>query len=190
MSLPSGNPFKCHKSFCICSLLSHLNVLTFFPPYWGMLRRSRRGAGSDRGAGASPASNAANPPAAGAGAGVASISAISAPTPHCASLVCGCQSSPVFWGFCVLRGFVDGFTRRFEHCTNSREPLFTTSCCNTSIATWSTPSKPPHKKPFLEVYYSSCCGFWLWSCMHVSSPHIARVWINRVRLPILLLVVS
>ena len=32
------------KRFCIiCSLfLSHLNVLTFFPPDWGMLRRSRR----------------------------------------------------------------------------------------------------------------------------------------------------
>ena len=41
-----------------------------------------------------------------------------------------------------------------------REPLFATSCCNTFIATWSTPSEPPHKKFFLEVY--SCCGFWLW----------------------------
>ena len=39
-------------------------------------------AGGDRGAGASPASNAANP-GAGAGGGVASISAISAPTPPC-----------------------------------------------------------------------------------------------------------
>ena len=30
------------KSFCICSLWSHLlNVLTFFPPDWEMLRRSR-----------------------------------------------------------------------------------------------------------------------------------------------------
>ena len=29
------------KRFCICSLLSHLNVLTFFPPDWGVLRRSR-----------------------------------------------------------------------------------------------------------------------------------------------------
>ena len=55
------------------------------------------------GAGASPASNAANPPAAGAGAGVASISAISTPTPPCVSLVCCCQPSPVFWVFCVLR---------------------------------------------------------------------------------------
>ena len=25
------------KRFCICSLRSHLNVLTFFPPDWGML---------------------------------------------------------------------------------------------------------------------------------------------------------
>ena len=30
------------KRFCICSLWSHLTVLTFFPPDWGMLRRSRR----------------------------------------------------------------------------------------------------------------------------------------------------
>ena len=37
---------------------------------------------------------------------------------------------------------------------------FATSCCNTSIATWSTPSESPDNKPFLEVY--SCCGFWLW----------------------------
>ena len=40
-------------------------------------------AGGVRGAGTSPASNAANPPAAGAGAGVASISAIFAPTSPC-----------------------------------------------------------------------------------------------------------
>ena len=30
------------KRFCICSLYSHLNVLTFPSPDWGMLRRSRR----------------------------------------------------------------------------------------------------------------------------------------------------
>ena len=30
------------KRFCVCSPWSHLNVLTFFPPDWGMLRRSRR----------------------------------------------------------------------------------------------------------------------------------------------------
>ena len=30
------------KRFCICSLWSHLNVLTFFSLDWGMLRRSRR----------------------------------------------------------------------------------------------------------------------------------------------------
>ena len=37
-----GTPFKCHEEvFCICSLRSHLNVLTFYPPDWGMLRRSR-----------------------------------------------------------------------------------------------------------------------------------------------------
>ena len=45
------------------------------------------------------------------------------------------------------------------------------------------------QEPFLEIYYSSsCCGFWLWSCMYVWSSHIARVWINWVRLPILLVV--
>ena len=31
------------KRFCLCSIQSHLNVLTCFPlPDWGMLRRSRR----------------------------------------------------------------------------------------------------------------------------------------------------
>ena len=37
-----GTRLNATKRFCICSLLSHLNVLTFFPPDWGMLRRSRR----------------------------------------------------------------------------------------------------------------------------------------------------
>ena len=32
-----------------------------------------------------------------------------------------------------------------------REPLFSTPCCNTSRATWSTPSEQSHKKPFFEV---------------------------------------
>ena len=36
-----GTRLNAMKRFCICSLLSHLNVLTFFPPDWGMLRRSR-----------------------------------------------------------------------------------------------------------------------------------------------------
>ena len=36
-----GTRLDAMKSFCICSLLSHLlSVLTFFPPDWGMLRRS------------------------------------------------------------------------------------------------------------------------------------------------------
>ena len=39
--LPSGNPFKCHEEVLYFSYWSHLNVLTFFPPDWGMLRRSR-----------------------------------------------------------------------------------------------------------------------------------------------------
>ena len=44
-----------------------------------------------------------------------------------------------------------------------REPLFATPCCNTSRATWSPPSEPPHKKPFFEVlsfsavFGTSCC---------------------------------
>ena len=36
-----GTRLNAMKSFCICSLWSHLNVLTFPPPNWGMLRRSR-----------------------------------------------------------------------------------------------------------------------------------------------------
>ena len=49
---PDGNNIECYyhrgtrlnamKRFCIFfSYWSHLNVLTFFPPDWGMLRRSR-----------------------------------------------------------------------------------------------------------------------------------------------------
>ena len=43
------------------------------------------------------------------------------------------------------------------------KPLFATPCCNTSRATWSTPSEPSHKKPFFEVlsfstfFGSGCC---------------------------------
>ena len=35
------------------------------------------------------------------------------------------------------------------------EPLFSTPCCNTSRATWSTPSEPPHWKPFYEGLWFS-----------------------------------
>ena len=35
-----GTRLNAIKRFCICSLLSHLNVLTFFLPNRGMLRRS------------------------------------------------------------------------------------------------------------------------------------------------------
>ena len=31
MLLPSRSPCKCHGEVCICSLWSHVNVLTFFP---------------------------------------------------------------------------------------------------------------------------------------------------------------
>ena len=43
------------------------------------------------------------------------------------------------------------------------EPLFATPCCNTSRATWSTSSEPPHMKPFFEVlsfsalFGTGCC---------------------------------
>ena len=36
-----GTRLNVMKMFCICSLRPHLNVLTFPPPDWGMLRRSR-----------------------------------------------------------------------------------------------------------------------------------------------------
>ena len=36
-----GTRLNAMKRFCIFSYWSHLNVLTFFPPDWGMLRRSR-----------------------------------------------------------------------------------------------------------------------------------------------------
>ena len=35
-----GTRLNAMKRFCICSLWSHLNVLAFSPPDWGMLRRS------------------------------------------------------------------------------------------------------------------------------------------------------
>ena len=34
-----------------------------------------------------------------------------------------------------------------------REPLFATPCCNTSRATWSSPSEPHHMKPLFEVLW-------------------------------------
>ena len=46
------------------------------------------------------------------------------------------------------------------------EPLFATPCCNTSRATWSTPSEPPHKKPFFEVFF--VFGF-VWSVAAVVN---------------------
>ena len=39
--LHRGTRLNAMKRFCICSLSSHLNVLTFFPPNRGMPRRSR-----------------------------------------------------------------------------------------------------------------------------------------------------
>ena len=36
-----GTRLNAMKRFCIFSYWSHLNVLTFFPPDWGMLRSSR-----------------------------------------------------------------------------------------------------------------------------------------------------
>ena len=36
-----GTRLNAMKRFCICSLWADLNILTFFPPDWGMLRRSR-----------------------------------------------------------------------------------------------------------------------------------------------------
>ena len=36
-----GTRLNVMKMFCLCSLWSLLNVLTFLPPDWGMLRRSR-----------------------------------------------------------------------------------------------------------------------------------------------------
>ena len=42
MLLPSRNPLNAMKRFRVCSPRSHLNVLTFFSPDWGMHRRFRR----------------------------------------------------------------------------------------------------------------------------------------------------
>ena len=37
-----GTRSNAMERFCICSLPSHLNALTFFPPDWVLLRRSGR----------------------------------------------------------------------------------------------------------------------------------------------------
>ena len=37
-----GTRLNAMKRFRVCSPRSHLNVLTFFPPDWGMHRRFRR----------------------------------------------------------------------------------------------------------------------------------------------------
>ena len=53
--------------------------------------------------------------------------------------------------------------KSFSRNPRRREPLFATPCCKTSRATWSTPSEPPHKKPFFEVlsfsavFGTGCC---------------------------------
>ena len=36
-----GTRLNVKKRFCLCSLCSHLNVVTIFSPVWGMLRRFR-----------------------------------------------------------------------------------------------------------------------------------------------------
>ena len=40
--LPSGIPFKCHDEVLYLQPMIHINVLTFSPLDWGMLRRSTR----------------------------------------------------------------------------------------------------------------------------------------------------
>ena len=41
MLLPSGNPFKCHEEVLSLQPMIPPEGFDIFPPYWGMLRRSR-----------------------------------------------------------------------------------------------------------------------------------------------------
>ena len=43
----------------------------------------------------------------------------------------------------------------FRSSCSKRRRSFATPCCNTSHATWSMPSEPPHRKPFFEVLWFS-----------------------------------
>ena len=67
-----------------------------------------------------------------------------------------CPTNQFFYRACPTLSRADFFAAQLR--PPAGEPLFATSCCNTSIATWSTPSEPPHKKNFLEVYL----GLMLW----------------------------
>ena len=67
--------------------------------------------------------------------------------------------------------------------STSGEPLFATPCCNTSRATWSTPSEPLHKKPFFEVlsfsalFGTGCCCqlvYFEFGVLHFRSPLYTR----------------
>ena len=72
------------------------------------------------------------------------------------NLVCSRRSlAPTHYPLCII-----------DECCVAHtygSPLFATPCCNTSRATWSTPSEPPHKKPFFEVlsfsalFGTGCC---------------------------------
>ena len=77
------------------------------------------------------------------------------------------------------------YTNQYKHqyCTNKRGPLFATPCCNTSRATWSTPSEPSHKKPFFEVLSFSalfgpgcCCQLvcFEFGVLHFRLPRYTR----------------
>ena len=54
----------------------------------------------------------------------------------------------------VMCNLINTYIHTYIH-TYIREPIFATPCCNTSRATWSTPSEPPHRKPF----FWKSCGF-------------------------------
>ena len=72
------------------------------------------------------------------------------------------------------------------HARYNREPLFATPCCNTSRATWPTPSESSHKKPFFEVLSFSalfdpgcCCQL---VCFELNS--IIQFGVLHFRLPL------
>ena len=66
-------------------------------------------------------------------------------------------------GYCGMNIRLSELSKAYRGPLNRGEPLFATPGCNTSRATWSTPSEPPPKKPFFEVlsfsalFGTGCC---------------------------------
>ena len=90
-----------------------------------------------------------------------------------------CMSSTEYIGY-VLQAFIHilvplALRNLVKGSYEGGEPLLATPCCNTSHATWSTPSEASHRKPFFEVFSfsalfgSGCC--WQLVCFEFGVLH-------------------